>query len=130
SRLPPRDPELKRCRRGRFGLSRPALLRPCAGRDRLRPQPMSQHGWREVLASLREPRVLVMLALGLSAGLPFLLTGNTLGAWLRDEGTELAAIGFISWVGLAYSLKFLWAPVLDRARLPGIGRLGKRRSWI
>lgn len=91
---------------------------------------MSQHGWREVLASLREPRVLVMLALGLSAGLPFLLTGNTLGAWLRDEGTELAAIGFISWVGLAYSLKFLWAPVLDRARLPGIGRLGKRRSWI
>lgn len=91
---------------------------------------MSGHGWRDVLASLRQPRVLAMLALGLSAGLPFLLTGNTLGAWLRDEGTELAAIGFLSWVGLAYSFKFLWAPVLDRVELPLIGRLGKRRSWI
>src|SRR5690606_37889404 len=59
-----------------------------------------RHGWRDVLASFRKPRVLAMLALGFSAGLPFMLTGNTLGAWLRDEGTELAAIGFLSWVGL------------------------------
>jgi PAT family beta-lactamase induction signal transducer AmpG len=58
------------------------------------------------------------------------LTGNTLGAWLRDEGTELSAIGFISGVGLAYSLKFVWAPLLDRVELPLLGRLGKRRSWI
>ena len=94
------------------------------------PEPRARHGWREVFASLREPRVLAMLALGLSAGLPFMLTGNTLGAWLRDEGTELAAIGFVSWVGLAYSLKFLWAPLLDRVELPLIGRLGRRRSWI
>ncbi|MCW5604622.1 MAG: MFS transporter [Burkholderiales bacterium] len=94
------------------------------------PKSRAGHDWRDVLASLREPRVLAMLALGLSAGLPFMLTGNTLGAWLRDEGTELAAIGFISWVGLAYSFKFLWAPVLDRVELPVIGRLGKRRSWI
>jgi PAT family beta-lactamase induction signal transducer AmpG len=92
--------------------------------------PRAQHGWRDVLASLREPRVLAMLALGFSAGLPFLLTGNTLGAWLREEGTELSAIGFISWVGLAYSLKFVWAPLLDRVELPVLGRLGKRRSWI
>jgi len=87
-------------------------------------------GWREVLASIREPRVLAMIALGFAAGLPFLLTGNTLGAWLRAEGTELAAIGFISWVGLAYSFKFVWAPVLDSVKLPLIGRLGRRRSWI
>jgi PAT family beta-lactamase induction signal transducer AmpG len=93
-------------------------------------RPRTQHGWRDVLASLRQPRVLAMLALGFSAGLPFLLTGNTLGAWLRSEGTELSAIGFISWVGLAYSLKFLWAPLLDRVDLPLLGRLGKRRSWI
>jgi MFS transporter, PAT family, beta-lactamase induction signal transducer AmpG len=90
----------------------------------------AKYGWRDVLASFHEPRVLAMLALGFSAGLPFLLTGNTLGAWLRDEGTELAAIGFISWVGLAYSLKFVWAPLLDRVELPVLGRLGKRRSWI
>src|SRR5690606_13635932 len=88
------------------------------------------HGWRDVLVSFREPRVLAMLALGFSAGLPLMLTGNTLGAWLRDEGTELAAIGFLSWVGLAYSLKFVWAPLLDRVELPLLGRLGKRRSWI
>lgn len=86
--------------------------------------------WRDVLASLRDPRVSVMLVLGFSAGLPFFLTGNTLGAWLRDEGTTLAAIGFLSWVGLAYSFKFLWAPVLDSVRLPVLGALGKRRSWI
>jgi PAT family beta-lactamase induction signal transducer AmpG len=89
-----------------------------------------EYGWRDVLASFREPRVLAMLALGFSSGLPFLLTGNTLGAWLRDEGTELSAIGFISWVGLAYALKFVWAPLLDRVELPALGRLGKRRSWI
>ncbi|MGX6648867.1 AmpG family muropeptide MFS transporter [Maricaulaceae bacterium MS644] len=87
-------------------------------------------GWRAVLKGLTNPRVAIMLALGFSSGLPFLLTGNTLGAWLREEGTTLTAIGFIGWVGFAYSFKFLWAPILDRARLPGIGRLGKRRSWI
>ncbi len=88
------------------------------------------HGWRDILASCREPRVIAMLALGFAAGLPFMLTGNTLGAWLRNEGTELAAIGFLSWVGLAYSFKFVWAPALDSIELPLIGRLGKRRSWI
>lgn len=92
--------------------------------------PRPRYGWRDVLASLREPRVLAMLALGFSAGLPFLLTGNTLGAWLREAGTERAAIGFLSWVGLAYSLKFVWAPLLDKLELPLLKRLGKRRSWI
>jgi PAT family beta-lactamase induction signal transducer AmpG len=76
------------------------------------------------------PKVLTMAALGFSSGLPFNLVGNTLGYWLRDEGTRLAAIGFISWVGIAYSLKFLWAPFLDRLRVPLLGRLGRRRGWI
>ena len=71
-----------------------------------------------------------MLALGFSSGLPFLLTGNTLGYWLRDEGTTLAAIGFLSWVGLAYSLKFLWSPIVDRLDAPIFGSLGRRRSWM
>jgi PAT family beta-lactamase induction signal transducer AmpG len=85
---------------------------------------------RNVIASLGQPKVAVMLALGFSSGLPFLLTGNTLGYWLRDEGTTLQAIGFLSWVGLAYSLKFLWAPVVDRVDAPVFGRFGRRRSWM
>src|SRR5512132_3739691 len=85
---------------------------------------------RDVLASLGQPKVAVMLALGFSSGLPFLLTGNTLGYWLRDEGTTLKAIGFLSWVGLAYSIKFLWAPVVDRLDAPLFGRFGRRRSWM
>ncbi|MFO1247246.1 MAG: MFS transporter [Alphaproteobacteria bacterium] len=74
------------------------------------------------------PRVLVMLALGFSSGLPFLLVGNTFGYWLRDEGTTLKAIGFISWVGIAYSLQFAWAPLLDR--VPALRILGQRRGWM
>jgi len=85
---------------------------------------------RHTLREYLNPRVLVMLALGFSSGLPFVLVGNTFGYWLRDEGTALAAIGFLSWVGIAYSLKFLWAPLLDRLAVPGLRRLGQRRGWI
>ena len=84
----------------------------------------------EALQSYLKPRSLLMLALGFSSGLPFLLTGNTFGYWLRDEGTTLTAIGFLSWVGLVYSLKFLWAPIVDRVRAPIFGRLGHRRGWM
>src|ERR1700676_4505120 len=85
---------------------------------------------RDVIASLRQPKVAVMLMLGFSSGLPFLLTGNTLGYWMRDEGTTLGAIGFLSWVGLAYSPKFLWAPLVDRLDAPVFGRVGHRRGWL
>src|SRR5438132_13581075 len=76
------------------------------------------------------PRVFTMLLFGFSSGLPFLLTGNTLSYWLRDSGTSLTAIGFLSWVGLAYSLKPLWAPIVDRVDAPLFGFLGRRRGWI
>ena len=79
---------------------------------------------RDVIVALRQPKVAVMLMLGFSSGLPFLLTGNTLGYWLRDEGTTLQAIGFLSWVGLAYSVKFLWAPLIDRIDAPVFGAAG------
>jgi MFS transporter, PAT family, beta-lactamase induction signal transducer AmpG len=82
------------------------------------------YSFREYLS----PRVLTMLALGFSSGLPFLLVGNTFGFWLRDEGTTLKAIGFISWVGLTYSLQFVWAPLLDR--VPVLKILGQRRGWM
>src|SRR5437667_11132784 len=84
----------------------------------------------DVVRGLRQPKVAGMLALGFSSGLPFLLTGNTFGYWLRDEGTSLKAIGFISWVGLAYTFKVLWAPLVDRLDLPVFGRLGRRRGWM
>ena len=89
-----------------------------------------RYGMREVLRALRQPRVLAMLLLGFSSGLPFMLTGNTLGAWLRTQHMSLGAIGALSWVGLSYSLKFLWAPVMDRVDLPILGRLGRRRGWM
>jgi MFS transporter, PAT family, beta-lactamase induction signal transducer AmpG len=84
----------------------------------------------DVVWSLRQPKVAVMLALGFSSGLPFFLSSNTLGYWLREEGTALATIGFLAWVGLTYSLKFLWAPIVDRVDAPGFGRLGRRRGWM
>jgi MFS transporter, PAT family, beta-lactamase induction signal transducer AmpG len=83
-----------------------------------------RYSFREYLT----PKVLTMAALGFSSGLPFLLVGNTFGFWLRDDGTSLAAIGFISWVGLAYSLQFLWSPLLDR--VPVLRILGQRRGWM
>src|SRR6266853_482598 len=83
-----------------------------------------------VIASLSQGKVAAMLMLGFSSGLPFFLSGNTLGYWLRDEGTTLTAIGFLSWVGLAYSLKFLWAPIIDRVDAPLFGRFGRRRGWM
>src|SRR5277367_3490197 len=83
---------------------------------------------RHTLRAYLKPRTLVMLALGFSSGLPFLLVGNTFGFWLRDEGTTLTSIGIISWVGIAYSLQFLWAPILDR--VPSLKVLGQRRGWM
>lgn len=85
---------------------------------------------RRTFAAYLQPKTLIMLVLGFSSGLPFLLVGNTLGYWLRDEGTSLAAIGFLSWVGIAYSLKVLWAPIIDRVDAPAFGRLGRRRGWM
>jgi PAT family beta-lactamase induction signal transducer AmpG len=85
---------------------------------------------RRTFAAYLQPKTLIMLVLGFSSGLPFLLVGNTLGYWLRDEGTSLAAIGFLSWVGIAYSLKVLWAPIIDRIDAPVFGRLGRRRGWM
>jgi PAT family beta-lactamase induction signal transducer AmpG len=85
----------------------------------------------DVLRAFRRPKVAVMLALGFSSGLPFLLTAGTLGYWLRDEGATLKTIGFLSWVGLAYSFKFLWSPVIDRVDAPFLGkRMGRRRAWM
>ena len=72
-----------------------------------------------------------MLALGFASGLPFMMYFSKLSRWLADVGVEKATIGFFYWIGLSYALKFLWAPIVDRARIPFLtGLLGQRRSWM
>lgn len=87
-------------------------------------------GVGRVMAALRQPKVLTMLMLGFASGLPLYLVGNTMGYWMREAGNELSDIGFLSWVGLAYSLKFLWAPIIDKTDVPLLARLGRRRGWM
>jgi PAT family beta-lactamase induction signal transducer AmpG len=92
---------------------------------------MPSDNWREGLRVYAHPRVLGMLFLGFSAGLPFLLVFSTLSAWLAQCGISRTTIGYFSWVGLTYSLKFFWSPVVDRLHLPLLTRwLGRRRSWM
>lgn len=87
--------------------------------------------WRTAFAVYMQPRVLSMIALGFSAGLPYLLIFSTLSAWLRDEGIERSVIGFFSWVSATYSIKILWSPIVDKVHLPILTRfLGQRRSWM
>ena len=72
-----------------------------------------------------------MLFLGFSSGLPLLLVLGTLGFWLRESGVDLKTIGFMSWVGLCWGMKWLWAPLVDRLRLPYLTRaFGRRRAWL
>jgi len=88
-------------------------------------------GWLEALRVYGQPRVLSMLFLGFSSGLPFFLVFSTLSAWLRQAGVQRSTIGMLSWVGIVYSIKFLWAPVVDRLALPVLHRvLGRRRAWM
>ena len=70
--------------------------------------------WLDALRVYARPSVLSMLFLGFSAGLPFYLVFSTLSAWLRQAGVARSTLGMLSWVGILYSIKFLWAPVVDR----------------
>jgi len=89
------------------------------------------HNWSQSFLVYRQPRVIAMLFLGFSAGLPLLLVFGTLSAWLRVEGVDKTTIGFVSWVALAYGIKFLWSPLVDRMPLPLLtSMLGKRRGWM
>lgn len=83
-----------------------------------------------VLAALGRPKVAVMLALGFSCGLPFMLVGNTLSYWLKEAHVDIAVIGFTAWIGLTYAFQFLWGAAADRLTVPLLGRLGRRRGWM
>ena len=92
----------------------------------------SQAGrWRTALSVYTRPRVVGMVFLGFSAGLPFLLVFTTLSAWLTEAQISRTTIGFFSWVGITYSIKVFWAPVIDRLPLPPLTSIfGKRRGWM
>ena len=88
-------------------------------------------GWSAAFRVYTNPRVLAMLFLGFSAGLPLLLVFGTLSAWLRESGVDRSTIGHVSWVATLYALKFAWAPLVDRLPLPGLTTVfGQRRGWM
>src|SRR3954462_12052859 len=87
-------------------------------------------GWRLLKAALQTRKSSTMLAFGFSSGLPYALLIGTLNAWLGEGNINLATIGVLSWIGLSYSFKFLWSPLVDRLRLPVLERIGRRKSWI
>ncbi len=91
----------------------------------------TNHQGGDALKSLCQRRVVAMLFLGFSAGIPLLLIFSSLGLWLREAGTERAAVTYFSWAALGYSFKFVWAPLVDQLPVPGLTRwLGRRRAWI
>ena len=93
-------------------------------------QPASAR-WREALAVYLKPRVLIVLFLGFSAGLPLALSGSTLRLWMRQSGIDLETIGLFALVGTPYTIKFLWAPVVDALDVPLLTAwLGRRRGWL
>ena len=87
--------------------------------------------WQNTFYTILNKKVFILFTLGFSAGLPFLLVFSTLQAWLKEVNIENVTIGFISWVAITYTLKFSWAPFLDRFNLPFLNIfLGRRRSWL
>jgi len=90
-----------------------------------------QSRWRRAWLVYTRPSALRMLFLGFSAGLPFMLVFATLTAWLRDAGVSRTAIGFFAWIGITYSIKVFWSPVIDRLGLPLLTKMfGQRRGWM
>ena len=94
-------------------------------------KPVIRASWREALAVYLQPRVLIVLFLGFSSGLPLALSGSTLLVWMRESGVDLGTIGLFALVGTPYTLKFLWAPLVDALNVPLLTRaFGRRRGWL
>src|SRR5579871_4111371 len=95
------------------------------------PGKTSAPSWRESLSVYLQKRVLIVLLLGFSSGLPLALSGSTLLVWMREAGVDLGTIGLFALVGTPYTLKFLWAPLVDALHVPLFTRaFGRRRGWL
>src|SRR4029077_7517113 len=93
--------------------------------------PVPAPSCRDSLAVYLQPRVLIVLLLGFSSGLPLALSGSTLLVWMRESGVDLGTIGLFALVGTPYTLKFLWAPLVDALHVPLFTRaFGRRRGWL
>jgi len=92
---------------------------------------ISKPSWLEVFRSYLKPKMLGMMSLGFASGLPYMLIYSELAYWMKQESVDLKVIGFFAWIGLAYTLKVLWAPLVDRFQIPILTRvMGQRRSWM
>ncbi len=93
--------------------------------------PSEKTSWSDALAVYLKPRVLIVILLGFSSGLPLALSGTTLAIWMTESGVNLRTIGLYALVGLPYTIKFLWAPLVDALDVPILSRaLGRRRGWL
>src|SRR5262249_51056759 len=92
-------------------------------------EPQRASFFEGLLVYLR-PGVLIVMLLGFSSGLPLALSGETLRVWMADRGVDLGTIGLLSLAGVPYTLKFIWAPVVDAWQVPYLSRLGRRRGWL
>ena len=93
--------------------------------------PLPAAPFADTLAVYLRPRVLIVMFLGFSAGLPLALSGSTLQIWMREAGVDLGTIGLFALVGTPYTIKFLWAPVVDALDVPVLSALlGRRRGWL
>ena len=102
---------------------------PDGAPESILPQPRAS--WREAIAVYLQPRVLIVMFLGFSSGLPLALSGSTLLIWMREAGVDLGTIGLFALVGTPYTLKFIWAPLVDALHIPGFTRaFGRRRGWL
>ncbi|MCV6621267.1 MAG: MFS transporter [Cellvibrionaceae bacterium] len=87
--------------------------------------------WNETFRLILSKKVLALLLLGLSAGIPYFLIFGTLSLWLKEAGIDRSTISFLSWAALGYSFKFVWAPLIDQLKIPVLAKsLGRRRSWL
>jgi PAT family beta-lactamase induction signal transducer AmpG len=90
-----------------------------------------KRSWGEVFKSYTKPKMLGMMSLGFASGLPYMLIYSELAYWMRKEGVDLGVIGFFAWIGLAYTAKVFWAPLVDNLRVPFLtNAMGHRRSWM